>query len=236
MAADAEAVSAIPPGVLVTWAQRNDQVMVGVELPGCTSAECDFADGGVVQLTRVRRRRRGDAAHAGAARRDRRGRLHLARRRPRRPARAAEAQARRVDRLLAGEKLANVRIDWGQWMDAQRRRRCAQRHAAPPPPRAHLHCRRRPELSACARRAADSRQPDRPRRLPMRGAMGAAAAAPSPSAAPSARATAAPRAGKDWGSNVQSGLDARQQRARSTRRTTTTRTRRSPCASRDASS
>ena len=22
------------------------------------------------------------------------------------------------DRLLAGEKLANVRIDWGQWMDA----------------------------------------------------------------------------------------------------------------------
>ena len=51
MAADAEAVSAIPPGVLVTWAQRNDQVMVGVELPGCTSAECDFADGGVVQLS-----------------------------------------------------------------------------------------------------------------------------------------------------------------------------------------
>ena len=50
MAADAEAVSAIPPGVLVPWAQRNDQVMVGVELPGCTSAECDFADGGVVQL------------------------------------------------------------------------------------------------------------------------------------------------------------------------------------------
>ena len=50
MAADAAAVSAIPPGVLVTWAQRNDQVMVGVELPGCTSAECDFADSGVVQL------------------------------------------------------------------------------------------------------------------------------------------------------------------------------------------
>ena len=147
MAADAEAVSAIPPGVLVTWAQRNDQVMVGVELPGCTSAECDFADGGVVQLT----------ARAGVDGAETRLTLAL-----RGAIVAADCTSRVAgrgvqlvlpklklgewDRLLAGEKLANVRIDWGQWMDAaeeaevraertpRRRRRRYARNFAPPPP------------------------------------------------------------------------------------------------------
>ena len=139
MAADAEAVSAIPPGVLVTWAQRNDQVMVGVELPGCTSAECDFADGGVVLLsaragvdgaeTRLTLALRGAIVAADC------------------PSRVAGRGVQLVlpklklgewDRLLAGEKLANVRIDWGQWMDAAEEAevRAQSSCRAAPPPRA----------------------------------------------------------------------------------------------------
>ena len=168
MAADAEAVSAIPPGVLVTWAQRNDQVMVGVELPGCTSAECDFADGGVVQLsaragvdgaeTRLTLALRGAIVAADCTSRVAGRGVQLV---------LPKLKLGEWDRLLAGEKLANVRIDWGQWMDA----------AEEAEVRAQSACRTfatacailhhgRSELSARAPRAADSRQPDRPRRLP----------------------------------------------------------------------
>ena len=215
MAADAEAVSAIPPGVLVTWAQRNDQVMVGVELPGCTSAECDFADGGVVQLT----------ARAGVDGAETRLTLAL-----RGAIVAADCTSRVAgrgvqlvlpklklgewDRLLAGEKLANVRIDWGQWMDAAEEAEVRAKSAcrAAPPPRAILQHRRKTRLSARARRAADSRQPDRPRRLPDERSDGCAARPRRANrCAERSAPTPPPRAGKDWGSNVQSGLDARQQ-------------------------
>ena len=144
MAADAEAVSAIPPGVLVTWAQRNDQVMVGVELPGCTSAECDFADGGVVQLracagvdgaeTRLTLALRGAIVAADCTSRVAGRGVQLV---------LPKLKLGEWDRLLAGEKLANVRIDWGQWMDAAeeaevraqrtpRHRRACAIFAAPP--------------------------------------------------------------------------------------------------------
>ena len=155
MAADAEAVSAIPPGVLVTWAQRNDQVMVGVELPGCTSAECDFADGGVVQLraragvdgaeTRLTLALRGAIVAADCTSRVAGRGVQLV---------LPKLKLGEWDRLLAGEKLANVRIDWGQWMDAAEEAEVRTQSAcrAAPPPRAILHHRRRPELSARARR------------------------------------------------------------------------------------
>ena len=144
MAADAEAVSAIPPGVLVTWAQRNDQVMVGVELPGCTSAECDFADSGVVQLrarsgvdgaeTRLTLALRGAIVAADCTSRVAGRGVQLV---------LPKLKLGEWDRRLAGEKLANVRIDWGQWMDAAEEaevraqsachRRSHARNFAPPP-------------------------------------------------------------------------------------------------------
>ena len=139
MAADAEAVSAIPPGVLVTWAQRNDQVMVGVELPGCTSAECDFADGGVVQLsaragvdgaeTRLTLALRGAIVAADCTSRVAGRGVQLV---------LPKLKLGEWDRLLAGEKLANVRIDWGQWMDAAEEAevRAQSSCRAAPPPRA----------------------------------------------------------------------------------------------------
>ena len=214
MAADAEAVSAIPPGVLVTWAQRNDQVMVGVELPGCTSAECDFADGGVVQLraragvdgaeTRLTLALRGAIVAADCTSRVAGRGVQLV---------LPKLKLGEWDRLLAGEKLANVRIDWGQWMDAAEeaevRAQSACRTVATAC--AILH-HGRSELSARAPRAADSRQPDRPRRLPDERSDGCAARPRRANrcAKRSARPPQ-PRAGKDWGSNVQSGLDARQQ-------------------------
>ena len=41
------------------------------------------------------------------------------------------------DRLLAA-KLANVRIDWGQWMDAAEEAEVRAERTAPPPPRAQF--------------------------------------------------------------------------------------------------
>ena len=158
MAADAEAVSAIPPGVLVTWAQRNDQVMVGVELPGCTSAECDFADSGVVQLrarsgvdgaeTRLTLALRGAIVAADYPRVAGRGvQLVLPSSSSASGTGCSRASARDVRRLGSVDGRRR-----GGGARRARRAAAAARNLAPP---------RRPKLSARARRAADSRQPDR---------------------------------------------------------------------------
>ena len=199
--------------------------MVGVELPGCTSAECGFADGGVVQLharagvdgaeTRLTLALRGAIVAADCT----------SRRRPRRPARA-EAQARRVDRLLAGEKLANVRIDGVSGWTLRRRRRCVKSAAAPRRRARNFAPPRRPELSARACRAADSRQPDRPRRLPDE----RAGCAAGPPGFRRAERSAPPHARRQDGAATCSRF-GRATAGALGRRTTTTRTRRSPCAS-----
>ena len=194
MAADAEAVSAIPPGVLVTWAQRNDQVMVGVELPGCTSAECDFADSG-------------GAAPRAAGVDGAETRLTLA-------LRSAIVAADRLARRRRGVQLVLPKLKLGKRTAARGRssRTCAstgsvdgrrgggggarRAHAALPPSRAQFAPPRRPKLSARARRAADSRQPDRPRRLPDERSDGCAARPPGHRCTERSAPPPQPRAGK----------------------------------------
>ena len=108
--------SDVPPGVRIKWFQRKETLTIDIEVPGCEDPEVTMTDEGLVTLTAKKREhcctlnllRR---IHTGKSRWFHSGRvvkLELWK---------AEYGLGHWEKLLVGEKLANVLIDWTSWID-----------------------------------------------------------------------------------------------------------------------
>ena len=108
--------SDVPPGVRIKWFQRKETLTLEIEVPNCEDPEVTWTDEGTISLTAKDPRHHVSLQllrriHTGKSRWYHAGRvikLELWK---------AEYGLGHWDKLLVGEKLSNVLIDWTSWID-----------------------------------------------------------------------------------------------------------------------
>ena len=111
-----EVRSNVPPGIRITWSQRKETISVDICVPDIEEADVTMEDEGLVEL------RAKDPRHACTLRLFRRihtadSRWWLSGRSVKLELAKAEYGLGHWDKLVAGEKLPNVLIDWSSWIE-----------------------------------------------------------------------------------------------------------------------
>jgi hypothetical protein len=126
--------SHVPPGMRIKWFQRKETILVDIEVPDIEEADVSMEDSGQIELRAKDPRqtctlqllRRIHTAKSRWWHSGRYVKLELAK---------AEYGLGHWDRLIAGDKLPNVLIDWTSWIDEAEETEARRRPGVLPSPR-----------------------------------------------------------------------------------------------------
>ena len=108
--------SSVPPGLKVLWYQRKETIFLEICVPDCEDPEVEMTDDGLIQLT-AKNPKHAVTLVLKHRINSLRSRWWLSGRTLKFELHKAEYGLGHWDKLVQGEKLSNVLIDWTSWID-----------------------------------------------------------------------------------------------------------------------